>query len=329
MSASSVVSSETTADPSLRVSVVIPAFNAARFVADAIESVLAQTQPPLEILVVDDGSSDATRQVIESYAGRITPVIHPENRGLSAARNSGISLARGELIGLLDSDDAWDPRMIEAQRREFRENPGIGLCFTDLWDCDPELKSTSHRRGYRRRSGENCFAELYLTAFPIPPSTLFLRREVFERAGAFDPSMRQVEDFEFSLRATMLFTLSCIPEPLCLRRLHSGSISQTGATEFRLNLESRAFDLCAAAARRAGIELPIPVEERKAVSKRRRLGEMLAYNDLTAAEVYCNALAADNRLTGADRMHFETQKLRIRLRNFVRAAIGKGPATVG
>jgi glycosyltransferase involved in cell wall biosynthesis len=116
--------------PAPLVSVVIPTYNYARFVSEAVDSVLAQTYPSLEVVVVDDGSTDDTREVLARYGDRIRYIYQP-NAGLPAARNTGIKAARGEFIGLLDSDDVFHPRKFELQMRYMLAHPEVGMLATD------------------------------------------------------------------------------------------------------------------------------------------------------------------------------------------------------
>ena len=113
------------------VSVIVPLYNHRRYIRTAVESVLNQTAPPLEILVIDDGSTDKSRDAIADFieSGEII-YVRQENQGVSAARNHGISLARGEFIALLDSDDAWMPTKLEKQLAVFEKNPELALVHT-------------------------------------------------------------------------------------------------------------------------------------------------------------------------------------------------------
>jgi len=278
-------------DNHVTVSVVIPTYNSARFLASAIESVLGQSERPDEIIVVDDGSTDGTSDVLGRYGARIAVVTHPRNRGLPSARNSGIRVAAGSVIGFLDADDVWEPSMVEKQKRAFVTHETLGLCFTSLWDCDAGLMPLRGPRKFRRRVCEAVFSELYMRAFPMPPSTVFARRAVLERVGMFDESMLKKQDLECWLRVAMAYPVSCIPEPLCRRRVHAASLTSEGPREVATFYESRVFELCGEAAGRLGIPLPMPVAERQILSLRRRWLEHAAYGDRTAAAVYRAALA--------------------------------------
>jgi glycosyltransferase involved in cell wall biosynthesis len=284
------------------VSVVIPAYNSAHLLPDAVRSVLGQTRPPDEVIVVDDGSTDDTPSVLAEFGNRLRIVAHAENRGLPAARNTGIRAATGSLIALLDADDAWLPRMVEKQVEEFARHPDLGLCFTALQDCDAALRPHGKAWPKRRRSAEWVFEELYLHAFPMPPSTVFVRRAVFDQAGYFDESMIKKQDIECWLRIAMLFKVSCINEPLCLRRLHPGSLTNAKSVEENLYYEDRLFTLCGAAAQRFGVHLPLDVGARQALLHRRRMFEMLSYCDLDAARVYLAAMHRDGPLPMRDRL---------------------------
>src|SRR5258706_6591961 len=109
-----------------RISVIIPTFNSAALVTAAVDSVLAQTTPPTEILVVDDGSTDDTRQRLAPYAGRLR-YLHQQSKGVAAARNLGLKQATGEFVAFLDADDIWHPRKLERQLTAMTANPDIGL----------------------------------------------------------------------------------------------------------------------------------------------------------------------------------------------------------
>lgn len=117
------------------VSVIIPAYNSAKFAAKAVESVLAQTYQNYELIVIDDGSTDNTKEVLNRFAGRVN-YIFQENRGPSAARNMGIKVAQGEYICFLDADDTWLPMKLEVQLAFMKNNRGIVLLFSDEEETD-------------------------------------------------------------------------------------------------------------------------------------------------------------------------------------------------
>ena len=126
------------------VSVVIPNYNYARFLPEAIDSVLAQTYGQIEIIVVDDGSTDDSREILDGYGDRVT-VIFQQNAGVSAARNNGVSRSRGEYLAFLDADDAWLPAKIERQIAAFRGDEEIGLVHVGMVEIDGSGNSLSER----------------------------------------------------------------------------------------------------------------------------------------------------------------------------------------
>jgi glycosyltransferase involved in cell wall biosynthesis len=204
------------------VSVVIPSHNYGRFVAAAVDSVLAQRYPHVEVIVVDDGSTDDTPQRLEPYRDRIVS-IRQENQGVSAARNTGIRAARGELIALLDADDAWHPRKLELQMRSLAEHPEIGMLgadlFTDSRDCWPVIPD----------SPPSDLVPLTLDDLVLrthfAPSSVVIRKSCLEAVGLFDAGLRCVEDRELWIRFAARWPVAKLPLPLLWYRLHPSSLS--------------------------------------------------------------------------------------------------------
>ena len=203
------------------VSVVIPTFNYGHCVMDAVESALAQMYSPVEVIVVDDGSTDDTRARLEPYRDRINSVYQP-NQGLSAARNTGIRAARGSLIALLDSDDAFHPRKLELQVAHLLAHPDVGVVATDHF-TDPGLQWPAIaepvpvvRETLQRVVATSRFA----------PSSVLVRRECFDAVGLFDTSLRSVEDKEMWIRLADRFTVDRLAAPLTWYREQVGSMSR-------------------------------------------------------------------------------------------------------
>lgn len=262
--------------------VVIPVHNGAAFVAEAIESVLKQQSLPKAVIVVDDCSTDQTHSILEGFGRRIKLIRHGKNLGLPAARNTGIRAGGSGLIAFLDADDAWVEGKIEKQIRTFRDDPKIGLCFTGIVECDSRLNPIRLWRAFKKREGEYVFNELYLESFPIPPSTVMVRREVFDACGLFDESMLKAQDYECWLRIAMKFPISCIPEGLCLRRDNPNSITNTSSLEKEVHYTLRAFDLCAETAQKWNIRLPLDLRERKRLYFYRRVCESINWQKYQA-----------------------------------------------
>jgi hypothetical protein len=204
------------------VTVVIPTFNYGRFVPAAVESVLAQTYRKLEIVVVDDGSTDDTRQRLAPYMDRIR-YIHQSNQGLSAARNTGIRAASSELIALLDSDDLWHPRKLEIQVAYLLAHPEVGVLASDhrrfvgVPGPDQPIPAAPDARLVS-------FRQMVVRSHFIP-SAVVVRAMCFDRVGLFDTDLRSVEDRDMWLRISTHFPVAMLETPLCWWRQHAGSMT--------------------------------------------------------------------------------------------------------
>ena len=193
----------------MSISVIIPAYNRESYLAGAIESVLSQTYPAMEIIVVDDGSTDGTAKVARAYGERVH-YIRQENSGAGAARNAGLARARGSLIAFLDSDDLWLERKLEAQATYLEANPGVDLVFCHMKPfLSPELDPKKAPR----------FDERTTAAANV--GSMMVRREVFAKAGLF-PTARNLPEFfpwYARVRETGMSEYT-LPELLLLRRVH-------------------------------------------------------------------------------------------------------------
>lgn len=297
----------------MNVDVVIPAYNSAEWLEDAIGSVLKQTVGATKIIVVDDASSDDTGNVLARYGSRVQRIRHASNLGISAARNSGIRASTSDLIAFLDADDAWTPHKLETQLADFAGNNPPGLSYTGLMHCDIKLQPTGSVRRFRKRTRERVFSELFVDAFPIPPSTVMARRCVFDTCGLFDESMPKAEDFECWLRIAMKYTVSCIPGALCYRRNNPNSITAQSGLEKDLLYGFRAFELCEKAARENGIPLPMSVQERKVLFLKRRYRESLLWNQCEGASFYKQKIVQQGAYSPLDRLMAAGLKLRAQL----------------
>ena len=186
---------------------VIPAFNAALTLASSLRSVLAQTEKDLEVIVIDDGSSDRTHEVAETFrCDRRLRIVRHENRGLASARNTGIEHARGRFIGFLDSDDLWMPTFLEVMGSALDADSGAGFAYTDGWALDDETKrirrSTTMAR-QRPPSNPPRAADAFLRLLVVRnfvPAEALVRRAALADVGNFTPELPAVEDFELWLR---------------------------------------------------------------------------------------------------------------------------------
>jgi glycosyltransferase involved in cell wall biosynthesis len=204
------------------ISVVIPTYNTASLVVEAIDSALAQTLPPLEVVVVDDGSTDDTEARLAAYGGRITYVRQP-NAGVSSARNRGLGMARGELIAFLDSDDTWHPCKLEIQASRLTADSGLALLGTRTFllptHSPPEVADD-------RPALEEVTWERLAVSNPLIASSVLVRRSVLDRVGGFDIGLSGNEDRDLWLRVAAVARAANLPIPLTGSRPLAGSLSR-------------------------------------------------------------------------------------------------------
>lgn len=201
------------------VSVIIPTFNRGRFIGGAVRSVLAQTYGDLEVVVVDDGSTDDTRAVIESIADPRLRYIHQGNQGRSHARNVALGVARGRYITFLDSDDLYLPGKVEIQVRYLEAHPGTGMVYTSAYCIDGEGNRLDHV--YEATVSGKIYEDIaFFTPVTITLPTVMARREVFETVGGFDERMHRFEDTDMWRRIAKSYVIDAMPEPTCLLRTH-------------------------------------------------------------------------------------------------------------
>jgi glycosyltransferase involved in cell wall biosynthesis len=208
----------------LSASVVIPAYNAAAFLEETLAGVLAQSQRPLEVLVVDDGSTDGTGAIAERFGSPVR-CIRQENRGLSEARNRGIREARGGLIALLDADDLWLPAKLERQAALLEAEPRALAAFTLTDYIDAEGRVL--RRSAAPRYPDLVRALLLHSCVVGPPSAALIRREALDRVGLFDPRFSQCADWDMWLRLAEAGPIVYVEEPLVRYRVHASNMSRS------------------------------------------------------------------------------------------------------
>jgi glycosyltransferase involved in cell wall biosynthesis len=210
------------------VSVIIPAYNAEAFLGETLDSVLAQTYPNLEIIVVDDGSTDATPQLLEKYSDRIR-VLRQANAGQAAARNYGARESQGELLAFLDSDDLWDPDKIARQVALLDRFPEALAVYCDhrAIDAQGQPLASNAALAHPRPSGDILRA-LLLGPCIITPGLVLLRCTAFDAAGGFDdsPLMRGHEDYAIWLRLATQGSFIYSPDTLISYRWHKQQASK-------------------------------------------------------------------------------------------------------
>lgn len=206
-----------------KVSVIIPTYNYSSFIAAAVDSVLAQTFPAVEVIIVDDGSTDNTKDILSRYGDRIKYVFQ-ENKGVSAARNAGVKNSTGNLIAFLDADDIWLPEKLEKQVECFRIDEGVGFVHCAIQEFDARGNILEEET----EGAEGWVAEKVLLLGPAiagPGSTSLIKREIFDEAGGFDErqEMRAAEDWEFCYRVALQCKVKFVPEILARYRNHGAN----------------------------------------------------------------------------------------------------------
>lgn len=209
-----------------KVSVIIPTYNSGQYIRQAIDSVLAQTYQDFEIIVVDDGSTDNTADLLNPYQDRIR-YIYQENKRLSGARNTGIRIAQGEYLAFLDADDIFLPHKLETQVKFFLQNPQIGLVSGGWVYMDSNSNILREARPWDHTPRLDRQSLLYIC--PFLPNSVLLRRRWVDLVDGFDESLQHVEDWDLWLR---LVSAGCLMawqrEVVCHYRLHQMSQSRDG-----------------------------------------------------------------------------------------------------
>ncbi len=213
------------------VTAVIPAYNGSRFIREAIDSALAQTWQDIEVLVVDDGSTDETPAILAAYGARIR-VIRKPNGGTGSALNAGIRAARGAWIAWLSQDDAWEPNKIERQLEAVRMHPGVGLVYSDYWQVDEEGRVVGRFDGACPAGRVARILRLIRRMYINANSTL-IPRTVFGHVGYYDESETAV-DLDMFLRILDRYDILRVPEPLLRYRLHPGQVTKRPFTRDRV-----------------------------------------------------------------------------------------------
>ena len=182
--------------------------------AEAVSSVLGQTFVDYELIVVDDGSTDGSAAWLASFAGKLR-IIRTAHRGVSAARNAGVSHSGGDCIAFLDSDDLWRPAKLARQFAYMKEHSEIQICQTEeIWIRDGVR--VNPKAIHRKPAGDVFFRSLELCL--VSPSAVMLRRELFERVGGFDESLPVCEDYDLWLRIAVEHPIGLLSEPLVIKR---------------------------------------------------------------------------------------------------------------
>lgn len=238
----------------ISISVVIPAYNAEQHIGRAIDSVLTQTLKVDEIIVVDDGSSDKTEQVIRSYGDKVK-YIAQQNAGVSVARNTGIEAAAGNWIAFLDADDEWMPEKIKLQTEHLQRNPDLKWIYSNFYQKQPHSQKLQEAHGSRTLDelldGRDFFED-YFTAFVnhghLWTCTVIIQKEVFEKTGPFEPGMKRAQDNDLWYRIAYQYPkIGYLRQPLAVYHLDTPASSTkiNDRVDFMAQLVNRHLELSA------------------------------------------------------------------------------------
>jgi len=197
----------------MKISVIIPSWNRADRLAAALDSVYAQSLAPHEVIVVDDGSTDNTRELLSRHYPEVR-YLYQQNNGVSSARNTGIMAASGDWIALLDSDDRWEPLKLEHQQQAIQAQPGYRLCHCDeIWIRNGKRVNPMKKHA---KQGGNIF-HYCLPLCVISPSAVMIQREVFADIGLFDENLPACEDYDLWLRFCARYPVLFVNQPLVIK----------------------------------------------------------------------------------------------------------------
>lgn len=224
-----------------KVSVLIPLYNRASFIEETVRSVMNQDYPDTELIVVDDGSTDGSDSLVESYArqGRLTLLRHPgrENRGQSAALNLALDHASGEYVAILDSDDLFLPGKLSAQVAYLQSHPEVGLVYGNGEGVDAQGRHL-YEINYDNQQELSDPNRVLLDCYFLLPQNSLVRRSVYDQVGGFDETLRSGQDHDMLIRIAEVTRLAHIPVDLFRYRRHGDSISAKGTeTRWRCGLK--------------------------------------------------------------------------------------------
>lgn len=210
------------------VDIIIPAYNAARYLPTAIESVSAQTFNDWRIVLVNDGSTDNTDEVVAPFLERLGPrmlYIKQANRGLPAARNAAIQASTAEFLALLDADDVWLPCRLSDSIEALRQRPQAGLSYGLITYIDQNGQPGATFAGNRKNAEGNIAPSIYMRKVELPCPTITFRRACVDQVGLFDETMRATEDRDLWLRIALRYEVAFVPKVIAYYRLSPNSMS--------------------------------------------------------------------------------------------------------
>jgi len=224
-----------------KVSVIVPTYNRADRLEEAINSVINQTYQDFELIVVDDGSIDNTSKVVKSFPN-VQYLSMENNSGVSKARNTGLDIAKGEFICFLDSDDLWNEKKLQIQVHWMENNTDSQICYTDeIWIRNGVRVNQMNR--HRKHSGD--IFRYCLALCIVSPSSVMIRAKLFDEIGNFDESLPACEDYDLWLRIALKYAFHFIEEPLIIKKGgHADQLSRKfwGMDRFRVAALKKLLD---------------------------------------------------------------------------------------
>jgi len=277
------------------VSVIIPSYNAAAFIGRACGSVLAQTFENLELIVVDDGSTDNTAEIVGTLDDPRVRVICQPHGERSAARNSGIAAACGEFVAFLDADDWWSVDKLERQLSVMINSPRLGLVYCWLQQVGPggeHLRLIKGNAPGDQASGSWIFDRMLLGNIGGPGSTMLLRREVLDQVGVFRRDLAYGEDWDFCLRVAHSYPVGFVAKPSVFYQAHGSYLPEK---MYRLGMQQASVSIVSEALTLGGLSGESPLA-RKAMAKALYYGALVdvGVQEYGAAnERFAEAMSAD------------------------------------
>lgn len=210
------------------VSVIMPCYNTSRYIGEAIDSVLGQDYPNIELLVIDDGSTDDTPSIVRAYGDQVR-FFSQQNSGAGAARNLGLQNARGQYIAFLDSDDLWLPGKVKAQVEHLEENPAVGVVYSRWQPWKPDTSGTFSRRPETPPAslrpeivpeGSGWLYNGLLFTSMLHTIAVMMRRDTIQQVGLFDTSLKRGQDYDYWLRTSRITQIHQLDAVYALYRLH-------------------------------------------------------------------------------------------------------------
>lgn len=239
------------------VSVIMPAYNTAAYIAEAVDSVLEQDYPCLELIVIDDGSTDGTVDILRGYGSRLT-LLQQRNQGAAVARNAGIQASSGEFIAFLDSDDCWAPGKLTAQVDYLQANPEVGIVYArwlrwfpggdgrfpdaaELLAEEAARRPPNPKQAVPERSGW-LYNRLLFTSL-LHTITVVARRSLVEQVGLFNPDLKRGQDYDYWIRASREAPIHQLDQAFALYRLHGNGCAHKWPTvNYELEVVRQALD---------------------------------------------------------------------------------------